>query len=157
VAVYSYYVEDLVDPISIFAGVVQTGLYLDFFYVYFTKYVSLYSCPTRPHADAPSFIEYFRARNSSYQHDILHQQPLHDVSTSPSAGPAAKIKLFLDWPLLTIHTLVHILCVLRRKTILQTIKRAHIGERRIPALELYTTMLNVPSPRGTPSTVGSMR
>ncbi|KAN0130721.1 ER lumen protein retaining receptor [Lactarius tabidus] len=37
VAVYSYYVEDLVDPISIFAGVVQTGLYLDFFYVYFTK------------------------------------------------------------------------------------------------------------------------
>lgn len=33
--------EDLVDPISIFAGVVQTGLYLDFFYVYFTKYASL--------------------------------------------------------------------------------------------------------------------
>jgi ER lumen protein retaining receptor len=35
--IYRYYVEDLVDPISIFAGVVQTGLYLDFFYVYFTK------------------------------------------------------------------------------------------------------------------------
>ena len=40
-AVDSYFVEDLVDPISIFAGVVQTGLYLDFFYVYFTKYASL--------------------------------------------------------------------------------------------------------------------
>jgi hypothetical protein len=34
-----YFAEDLVDPISITAGLVQTGLYLDFFYVYFTKYV----------------------------------------------------------------------------------------------------------------------
>lgn len=35
--IYRYLVEDLVDPISITAGLVQTGLYLDFFYVYFTK------------------------------------------------------------------------------------------------------------------------
>jgi ER lumen protein retaining receptor len=42
-AVYSYYVEEFVDPISIISGLVQTGLYLDFFYVYFTKYASLYS------------------------------------------------------------------------------------------------------------------
>jgi hypothetical protein len=35
-----YFAEDLVDPISITAGLVQTGLYLDFFYVYFTKYVA---------------------------------------------------------------------------------------------------------------------
>lgn len=32
-----YFAEDLVDPIAIVAGIVQTGLYLDFFYVYFTK------------------------------------------------------------------------------------------------------------------------
>ncbi|KAI9465175.1 ER lumen protein retaining receptor [Lactarius psammicola] len=35
--IYRYFVEDLVDPISIMAGLVQTGLYLDFFYVYFTR------------------------------------------------------------------------------------------------------------------------
>jgi hypothetical protein len=34
-----YFAEQLVDPISVTAGLVQTGLYLDFFYVYFTKYV----------------------------------------------------------------------------------------------------------------------
>ncbi|KAH9006280.1 ER lumen protein retaining receptor [Lactarius hatsudake] len=36
-ALGAYFVEDLVDPISIIAGLVQTGLYLDFFYVYFTR------------------------------------------------------------------------------------------------------------------------
>ncbi|KAI0279077.1 ER lumen protein retaining receptor [Russula aff. rugulosa BPL654] len=35
--IYRYFAEELVDPISITAGLVQTGLYLDFFYVYFTK------------------------------------------------------------------------------------------------------------------------
>jgi ER lumen protein retaining receptor len=35
--IYRYFAEDLVDPISITAGLLQTGLYLDFFYVYFTK------------------------------------------------------------------------------------------------------------------------
>ncbi|KAN0125754.1 ER lumen protein retaining receptor [Russula decolorans] len=35
--IYRYFAEQLVDPISITAGLVQTGLYLDFFYVYFTK------------------------------------------------------------------------------------------------------------------------
>lgn len=30
----------MVDPIAVTAGIVQTALYLDFFYVYFTKYVS---------------------------------------------------------------------------------------------------------------------
>lgn len=34
-----YFTEDLFDPIAVVAGLVQTGLYLDFFYVYFTKYV----------------------------------------------------------------------------------------------------------------------
>jgi ER lumen protein retaining receptor len=32
-----YFSEGVVDPIAVIAGIVQTGLYLDFFYVYFTK------------------------------------------------------------------------------------------------------------------------
>ncbi|KAF9228457.1 ER lumen protein retaining receptor [Gyrodon lividus] len=35
--IYRYYTEDVVDPIVVVAGLVQTGLYLDFFYVYVTK------------------------------------------------------------------------------------------------------------------------
>jgi hypothetical protein len=32
-----YWTEGVVDPIAVTAGIVQTGLYLDFFYVYFTR------------------------------------------------------------------------------------------------------------------------
>jgi len=35
--IYRYFTEGSVDPIAVTAGIVQTGLYLDFFYVYFTK------------------------------------------------------------------------------------------------------------------------
>ncbi|KAK7691845.1 hypothetical protein QCA50_005249 [Cerrena zonata] len=35
--IYRYFTEGSVDPIAVIAGIVQTGLYLDFFYVYFTK------------------------------------------------------------------------------------------------------------------------
>ncbi|KZV89098.1 ER lumen protein retaining receptor [Exidia glandulosa HHB12029] len=35
--IYRYYSEGNVDPIAVVSGIVQTGLYLDFFYVYFTK------------------------------------------------------------------------------------------------------------------------
>jgi len=35
--IYRYFADDLVDPIAIIAGLVQSGLYVDFFYVYFTK------------------------------------------------------------------------------------------------------------------------
>ncbi|KAL1744846.1 ER lumen protein retaining receptor-domain-containing protein [Schizophyllum fasciatum] len=35
--IYRYFSEGQVDPIAIVAGIVQTGLYLDFFYVYVTK------------------------------------------------------------------------------------------------------------------------
>ncbi|KAN0081334.1 ER lumen protein retaining receptor domain containing protein [Tylopilus felleus] len=35
--IYRYFTEDLVDPIAVVAGLVQTGLYIDFFYVYVTK------------------------------------------------------------------------------------------------------------------------
>jgi ER lumen protein retaining receptor len=36
---YRYWTEGIVDPIAVTAGIVQTGLYLDFFYVYFTRFV----------------------------------------------------------------------------------------------------------------------
>ncbi|KAG6840090.1 hypothetical protein C0991_009013 [Blastosporella zonata] len=36
--IYRYFTENgTVDPIAVTAGIVQTGLYIDFFYVYFTK------------------------------------------------------------------------------------------------------------------------
>ncbi|KAH9834144.1 ER lumen protein retaining receptor-domain-containing protein [Rhodofomes roseus] len=35
--IYRYWMEDQVDPIAVTAGIVQTALYVDFFYVYFTK------------------------------------------------------------------------------------------------------------------------
>jgi hypothetical protein len=47
-----YFTEGVVDPIAVTAGIVQTGLYLDFFYVYFTKYV-LYYFPRISHSDTP--------------------------------------------------------------------------------------------------------
>ncbi|TDL23097.1 ER lumen protein retaining receptor [Rickenella mellea] len=35
--IYRYFSDGTVDPIAVIAGLVQTGLYLDFFYVYFTR------------------------------------------------------------------------------------------------------------------------
>jgi len=35
--IYRYLTEGNLDPIAVTAGILQTGLYLDFFYVYFTK------------------------------------------------------------------------------------------------------------------------
>ena len=35
--------EGIVDPIAVIAGIVQTALYVDFFYVYFTKCVPSFS------------------------------------------------------------------------------------------------------------------
>lgn len=36
-ALNRYFTEDTVDPIAIVAGLVQTALFSDFFYIYFTK------------------------------------------------------------------------------------------------------------------------
>jgi hypothetical protein len=67
-----YFAEELVDPISITAGLVQTGLYLDFFYVYFTTYVArakyspfpiVLTLSTHPRTG------FSRARSSSCQRD----------------------------------------------------------------------------------------
>jgi ER lumen protein retaining receptor len=35
--VVRYFTEGSVDPIAVVAGLVQTALYLDFFYIYFTR------------------------------------------------------------------------------------------------------------------------
>jgi len=35
--IYRWYAHESVDLIAVVAGLVQTGLYADFFYVYFTK------------------------------------------------------------------------------------------------------------------------
>ena len=37
VLVDRYFTEGSVDPIAVVAGIVQTALYLDFFYIYFTR------------------------------------------------------------------------------------------------------------------------
>jgi ER lumen protein retaining receptor len=56
-----YFAEGLVDPISITAGLVQTGLYLDFFYVYFTKFVgSLYTYLILPRVLPPRLHAFVR-------------------------------------------------------------------------------------------------
>ena len=35
--IWRYFSEGHFDPIAVLAGLVQTGLYADFFYIYFTK------------------------------------------------------------------------------------------------------------------------
>lgn len=67
---YSYFTEGTVDPIAVTAGLVQTGLYADFFYVYFTKYVS-------PSLDA-KFINpplgYCRDKSLNYPHELREKR-----------------------------------------------------------------------------------
>ena len=56
-----YFTEDMVDPIAVTAGLVQTALYLDFFYVYFTKCVSrAYRCNCYSQALSASCASYTR-------------------------------------------------------------------------------------------------
>ena len=63
-----YFTEGLVDPIAVTAGIVQTGLYLDFFYVYFTKFVTI---PFFIFAsNMLLFLEFYKARSSSCQHKL---------------------------------------------------------------------------------------
>lgn len=42
---WRYFTEGRFDPISVFAGILQTVLYSDFFYIYWTKYVTGYTHP----------------------------------------------------------------------------------------------------------------
>jgi ER lumen protein retaining receptor len=53
--IYRYFTEGHFEPISIIAGLIQTVLYSDFFYIYYTKYVTdaLLTCD---YADNPSRV-----------------------------------------------------------------------------------------------------
>lgn len=41
--VYRYFTEGHFDVISVIAGIIQTVLYSDFFYIYYTKYVTIHT------------------------------------------------------------------------------------------------------------------
>lgn len=169
-----YFADDLVDPISITAGLVQTGLYLDFFYVYFTKYVVcadlaflLFPLQTRCLTSSLStprpFTGFFRARSSNCQHDVHHM-----IFFPHSAGfvPCAVRKAILELtPVsIVIRPYTRICICTKHLGILNMqggnfAKRSlfdYIGARDIPALELYTIRLKVPSTPGMLSTAGSI-
>lgn len=61
-----YFTEDTVDPIAVVAGLVQTALFSDFFYIYFTKCVSPSLSFVRP-LSRLMFAESCGVRSSSYQ------------------------------------------------------------------------------------------
>lgn len=65
-----YFTEGVVDPIAVTAGILQTGLYLDFFYVYFTKYVSYHTPSFRSSLTRVCLLEYFKERSSSFLHKL---------------------------------------------------------------------------------------
>lgn len=64
---YRYFTDGMVDPIAIVAGIVQTGLYIDFFYVYFTKCVIHV---TGSWIGANDLLEYYKGRNSNCLHKL---------------------------------------------------------------------------------------
>lgn len=66
-----YFTEDVVDPIAVVAGLVQTGLYLDFFYVYVTKCVSVSLFSVRPNGMLSVLVvaEYCKDRSLSCLHE----------------------------------------------------------------------------------------
>lgn len=55
--IYRYFMEDTVDAIAVVAGIVQTLLYSDFFYIYYKKCVSPISdgCSHFDRCDADDF------------------------------------------------------------------------------------------------------
>lgn len=85
-----YFTEDMVDPIAVTAGLVQTALYLDFFYVYFTKYVPFPSMPPHlslclsarvPVTDMFAMAGCCKDRSSSCLHEL--RTPLSSLSLCP--------------------------------------------------------------------------
>ena len=67
---HRYFTEDVVDPIAVTAGLVQTGLYIDFFYVYFTKWA--FYMISAPNVYLPMMLisESSRGRSSSFRHEF---------------------------------------------------------------------------------------
>jgi hypothetical protein len=67
-----YFTEDVVDPIAVVAGLVQTGLYIDFFYVYVTKCVAPPPFSIRTHGVSTCVLggaEYCKDKSLNYQHE----------------------------------------------------------------------------------------
>lgn len=60
--IYRYFAEGHVDPIPVIAGIIQTILYSDFFYIYYTKWVVL---STRSGETELTKVECFRAKSST--------------------------------------------------------------------------------------------
>ncbi|KAG2369198.1 hypothetical protein BDR07DRAFT_1456827 [Suillus spraguei] len=66
--IYRYFKEGVVDPIAVTAGLVQPGLYLDFLYIYITKWV-FYMIPT-PNVYLPMMTF---AKSSAKSSDFRYQ------------------------------------------------------------------------------------
>lgn len=69
--IYRYFVGDFIEPIAVLAGIVQTVLYSDFFYIYWTKYVPQMPCCSGlaiPSVLTEVFLGLCRARNSICQY-----------------------------------------------------------------------------------------
>lgn len=60
---YRYFAEGHVDRISWLAGIVQTVLYLDFFWIYYTKYNPCHLCLSRTQTNR-SKLGCYKAKNS---------------------------------------------------------------------------------------------
>ena len=68
-----YFVEGTIDPIAVCAGIVQTGLFADFFYIYFTKWVGHYlAMLVSNYLCFFLFAESFKDRSSNYPHEVQY-------------------------------------------------------------------------------------
>ena len=66
--IYRYFVGEYVEIIAVLAGIVQTVLYSDFFYIYWTKYVSLPLDAECDHADGV-IAECYKGRSSTCRYE----------------------------------------------------------------------------------------
>jgi hypothetical protein len=94
---YRYYAEDVLDPISITAGLVQTGLYLDFFY----QVLNLASCSATP--DVSHYVPHLHLQGSPGPEVRVASMTLFDPQPHPvfhlhNAGfvPCAARKVVLE-------------------------------------------------------------
>lgn len=58
------------DPIPVLAGIVQTILYSDFFYIYYTKYVPRYTTTSDSGQDANISLGSCKARDSTFRYRV---------------------------------------------------------------------------------------
>lgn len=71
--IWRYFMENgYYDPIAILAGVVQTVLYSDFFWIYYTKYVNLVHADIAVQTARLIYVHvgYCKARSSTFRYRI---------------------------------------------------------------------------------------